>query len=278
MGDAGEMQTQSAPRDRFLRAVAAWSLVFWVAVYAVLTIRSLFIGPDLPFLSLAGLRVLMIPLGLLVCAVLFILLERIARFDRLRKAAAAAAMLALATVLYFTINYYVFHGFPQQGVLKPNPLIKIASYLVEFFWIFPAWALLYLFLRWRFRTNAPLPLSQAPVGIWVKDRGSQILVPADGIRWIEAERDYARIHTDEGSHLVRSTMAALEQQLRGIGLVRIHRRIIVPAHAIRAVNRSRDGRAIVTLEGGIAVPAGRSYLPRLQLILGGDAAVQSNGL
>lgn len=277
MGDAGGMKGESAPRERFLRALAAWSLVYWLAVYAVLTARSLFMRPDLPFLSLASLRVLMIPLGLLVCVVLFILLERIAELDRRRKAVAAAAMLLIATLLYFTVNYYVFHGFPQQGAPKPNPLIKIASYLVEFFWIFPAWAILYLFLKWRFARKAPLPLSQAPDGIWVKDRGTRILVPADAIRWIEAERDYARLHTDGGSHLVRSTMAALEQQLRALGLVRIHRRIIVPAHAIRAVSRTRDGRAVVTLEGGTAVPAGRTYLRRLRRILEGDAMVQSNG-
>ena len=268
------MKAESIPREPFLRALIAWTLVFWAAIYALLTARSLIIRPDLPIVSLAGLRALMMPVGLVVCALLFVLLERVGRLERRRKAAALAAMLALGTMLYFTINYYVFHRFPQQGAPEPNALVKIASYLIEFFWIFPAWLILYLFLRRRLRAASVPHQSHAPEGIWVKDRGSRLLVPAGAIRWIEAERDYARIHAERGSYLVRSTMAALERQFSAFHFLRIHRGVIAPARAIQAVTRLRDGRVIVTLEGGIELPAGRAYLPRLKHFLAGDPEVR----
>ena len=261
------MEAESATREQFLRALGAWSLVFWAAIYALLTARSLVIRPDLPVLSLAGLRLLMVPVGLLVCATLFVLLERSFRLDGRRRAAALGALLALATLLYFTVNYYVFHRFPQEGGPRLNALVKIISYVIEFFWIFPAWVLLYLFLRRRVGLARAAPRPDAPAGVWVKDRGSSTLVRADSIRWIEAERDYARIHTDRGSYLVRATMSALERQLLPSGFLRIHRRVIAPAPAIRTVTRSRDGRVTVTLEGGILLPAGRAYLPRLRDVL-----------
>ncbi len=261
------MKAQSGTREHFLRALAGWSLVFWAAIYGLLTARSFVLRPDLPMLSLAGLRLLMMPIGLVVCAVLFVSLERISRLDGFRQAGALCLALALATLLYFTVNYYVFHSSLEHEAPELNALIKIVSYLIEFFWIFPAWVLLYLILRWRLGPAPAAPLAAAPEGIWIKDRGAQILVRADSIRWIEAERDYARIHTDRGSHLVRSTMAALERRLSAFHFLRIHRRFIAPSPAIRAMTRSRDGRVTLTLEDGTCLPAGRAYLPRLKNIL-----------
>jgi DNA-binding LytR/AlgR family response regulator len=52
-------------------------------------------------------------------------------------------------------------------------------------------------------------------GFWVPERHGQRRVPIDTIDWIEAARDYVLLHTSMRSHLLRITMAALEERLAG---------------------------------------------------------------
>ncbi|WP_030769311.1 MULTISPECIES: LytR/AlgR family response regulator transcription factor [unclassified Streptomyces] len=47
------------------------------------------------------------------------------------------------------------------------------------------------------------------------------------ISYVEAQGDYARLHTDEGSHLVRIPVSTLEERWAARGFVRIHRRHLV---------------------------------------------------
>ncbi|MFE1312083.1 LytR/AlgR family response regulator transcription factor [Streptomyces sp. NPDC058755] len=52
-------------------------------------------------------------------------------------------------------------------------------------------------------------------------------VPIADITYVEAQGDYARLHTPHGSHLVRIPLSALEEQWRSRGFVRIHRSRLV---------------------------------------------------
>ncbi|WP_079404359.1 LytR/AlgR family response regulator transcription factor [Streptomyces sp. 3211] len=73
--------------------------------------------------------------------------------------------------------------------------------------------------------------------VTVADRASdQIAVELGGvtrfvaiadISYVEAQGDYARLHTDEGSHLVRIPVSTLEERWAARGFVRIHRRHLV---------------------------------------------------
>ncbi|GHI03330.1 LytR family transcriptional regulator [Streptomyces cellostaticus] len=47
------------------------------------------------------------------------------------------------------------------------------------------------------------------------------------ITYVEAQGDYARLHTPHGSHLVRIPLSTLEEQWRSRGFVRIHRSRLV---------------------------------------------------
>ncbi|MCM9078402.1 LytTR family DNA-binding domain-containing protein [Streptomyces sp. NBC_00160] len=74
-------------------------------------------------------------------------------------------------------------------------------------------------------------------GVTAADRGpEQIAVELGGvtrfvaiadISYVEAQGDYARLHTDEGSHLVRIPVSTLEERWAARGFVRIHRRHLV---------------------------------------------------
>ena len=52
------------------------------------------------------------------------------------------------------------------------------------------------------------------------------------VRYVEAYGDYARLHTTDGSHLVRVPLGTLEQEWAPAGFVRIHRSHLVALHHI----------------------------------------------
>jgi two-component system LytT family response regulator len=78
-------------------------------------------------------------------------------------------------------------------------------------------------------------------GFWVPERHGQRRVPIDTIDWIEAARDYVLLHTSMRSHLLRITMAALEEKLAGSPLLRVHRSAFVRPDKVAEVQRSGTG-------------------------------------
>ena len=68
------------------------------------------------------------------------------------------------------------------------------------------------------------------------------------IRYAQAQGDYARLHTDTGSHLVRIPLSALEERWGAAGFVRIHRSTLVALPHVREV-RMEHGRCTVVLDG-----------------------------
>jgi DNA-binding LytR/AlgR family response regulator len=88
------------------------------------------------------------------------------------------------------------------------------------------------------------PEEQVPV-----ERGGVTrFVPVSRIRYVEAEGDYARLHTAEDSHLVRVPLAQLEQDWSGAGFVRIHRSILIATAFVDEV-RMDGGRCSVMIAG-----------------------------
>jgi DNA-binding LytR/AlgR family response regulator len=67
------------------------------------------------------------------------------------------------------------------------------------------------------------------------------------IRYAQAQGDYARLHTDTGSHLVRIPLSTLEERWAAAGFVRIHRSTLVALPHVREV-RMEHGRCSVVLE------------------------------
>lgn len=63
---------------------------------------------------------------------------------------------------------------------------------------------------------------------------------------VEAQGDYARLHTAAGSHLLRTPLSVLEERWRAAGFVRIHRSTLVALAHIDEV-RLAEGRTTVVL-------------------------------
>jgi DNA-binding LytR/AlgR family response regulator len=99
----------------------------------------------------------------------------------------------------------------------------------------------------------------------VERGGVTRFVPVPEIRYVEAEGDYARLHTATGSHLVRTPLAQLEAQWSAAGFVRIHRSLLV---AIAYVEELRvDGGRCRVLVGGTELPVSRRHTRALRDLL-----------
>ncbi len=95
--------------------------------------------------------------------------------------------------------------------------------------------------------------------IWVKDRGAMQRINTADIEWIEAERDYVRVHLDGKSHLMRNTMSGIANMLDQNQFIRVHRSAIVNTRTIRQMRLSPTGAHILRLASDTEVPVGRSY-------------------
>lgn len=104
-------------------------------------------------------------------------------------------------------------------------------------------------------------------GFWVPERTGQRRVPIDAISWIEAARDYVLLHTDTRSHMLRTTMQALEEKLTGTALVRVHRSAFVRPDKVAEVRRANRSVTLV-LTDGANVQVGPSYIDTLSQLLG----------
>jgi DNA-binding LytR/AlgR family response regulator len=90
-------------------------------------------------------------------------------------------------------------------------------------------------------------------------------VLVDDISHAEAQGDYARLHTQRGSHLVRIPLSELEQRWRDRGFIRIHRRHLV---ALRAVDELRlDAGSMSVRVGDDLLAVSRRHARELRDVL-----------
>jgi DNA-binding LytR/AlgR family response regulator len=103
-------------------------------------------------------------------------------------------------------------------------------------------------------------------GFWVPERHGQRRVPIEVIDWIEAARDYVLLHTSMRSHLLRTTMSALEEKLAGSPLLRVHRSAFVRPDKVVEVKRENRSISLV-LADGANVQVGPSYVNAVKTAL-----------
>lgn len=78
--------------------------------------------------------------------------------------------------------------------------------------------------------------------------GRTRMISRSQISHVEAQGDYARLHTDEASHLIRTPLSTLEEEWRDAGFIRIHRSILVALAHIQEI-RTAAGRCTVLVAG-----------------------------
>ncbi|MFG1906453.1 LytR/AlgR family response regulator transcription factor [Kribbella sp. NPDC048928] len=85
------------------------------------------------------------------------------------------------------------------------------------------------------------------------------------VRYVEAQGDYARLHTGQNSHLVRIPLSTLEERWSDAGFTRIHRSTLV---ALQHVDEMRvDGGRCAVRVGDDWLPVSRRHTRELRDLL-----------
>ncbi|WP_433598583.1 LytR/AlgR family response regulator transcription factor [Nocardia sp. CA-135953] len=82
--------------------------------------------------------------------------------------------------------------------------------------------------------------------------GVTTLVHRSSVSWVEAEGDYARLHTSGGSHLVRIPLSALESRWENAGFLRVHRSYLVALRLVTGLRTVGTGTVVRLRADGTA--------------------------
>jgi two-component system LytT family response regulator len=102
----------------------------------------------------------------------------------------------------------------------------------------------------------------------IKSVGQVWFVKISEIDWIEAADYYACLHVGAKTHLLRRSMAELEQELDPNVFSRIHRSTIVNLERVRGLRLGTDGEYEVLLEDGARLRLSQRYRKQLQSRMG----------
>jgi two-component system LytT family response regulator len=95
-----------------------------------------------------------------------------------------------------------------------------------------------------------------------------IFVRTEHIDWIEAERNYVRLHVGGRAYLLRENLTHIASALDPAMFCRIHRSTIVNIDRIQTVESLFHGEYLVVLQDGTKLTSGRSYRQSLHGIMG----------
>ena len=98
----------------------------------------------------------------------------------------------------------------------------------------------------------------------VKSPGRILFVDVADIDWIEAAGYYACLHVGDETHVIRRSLADLEQELGPEQFIRIHRSAIVNVDRIRALELQHSGEYEVLMEDGRRLRLSRRCRKRAQ--------------
>jgi two-component system LytT family response regulator len=98
-----------------------------------------------------------------------------------------------------------------------------------------------------------------------------VFVRTEEIDWIEAERNYIRLHVGGRTHLLRENLSRIESALDPAAFCRIHRSTIVNVDRIQAVESLFGGEYLVVLHDGTRLTSGRSYRRNVHAIMGKES-------
>ncbi|RYE26300.1 MAG: response regulator [Sphingobacteriales bacterium] len=104
--------------------------------------------------------------------------------------------------------------------------------------------------------------------IVVKDNGMIRIIPAQDIHYIEANDDYVKIVTNDGSYLKKSTLGHIEQSLDPQQFIRVHRSYLVPVTQLSKIEPYEKESHVALLHCGSKVLVSKSGMAKLKSVLG----------
>lgn len=110
----------------------------------------------------------------------------------------------------------------------------------------------------------PPPKARSAERLVVRSQGRVLFLNAADIDWIEAAGYYACLHVGGDTHVLRRSLAELEQDLGDERFIRIHRSIIVNLDRVRGLELQSGGDYELVLESDVRLRLSRRYRKRLQ--------------
>jgi two-component system LytT family response regulator len=104
--------------------------------------------------------------------------------------------------------------------------------------------------------------------IVVKDNGKIRIIPEQDIHYLEANDDYIKIVTKDGSFLKKSTLSHAEQTLDPQQFIRVHRSYIIPVSQLVRIEPYEKDSHIALLQCGSKITISKSGMSRLKSVLG----------
>jgi two-component system LytT family response regulator len=101
-----------------------------------------------------------------------------------------------------------------------------------------------------------------------KSQGRRIVVKTADVEWVAAERNYVRLHTANGSYLMREAISRIWEQLDPKRYARIHRSAIVNVECVKEIASDADGSLFVTMRGGQRLSVGETFRDAFEQLLG----------
>lgn len=98
--------------------------------------------------------------------------------------------------------------------------------------------------------------------------GTTTLVQRASVGWVEADGDYARLHTTAGSHLVRIPISTLESRWADAGFLRVHRSYLVSLALVTGIKSVGSGLVVCLRRDGdlqaVELPVSRRHARELK--------------
>ena len=243
--------TSEATRD-FLRGLGIAAIAG-----VVLAISGAFSGPGLPLLDRLLYWVPLMVAGGLWGQVCSLLVDRFVNLDDRPWVLAAVLtalmfvpillMVWLATGLFFDHRIYPLSAMAQMAV----PVLVVTATMS---------AINVFVTKARTVQTHEAPAGQAPARFLdrlpPKLKGARLIA-------VQSEDHYLRLHTDRGSDLILMRLADALGELEGLEGAQTHRSWWVARDAVTEVARG-DGRAVLTLDGGLTVPVSRRHARALR--------------
>jgi two-component system LytT family response regulator len=95
--------------------------------------------------------------------------------------------------------------------------------------------------------------------VTIRNGNRIFLVKSEEIDWIEAERNYVRIHSKGQTYLRRESIGNIESQLDPARFRRIHRSTIVNLDSVRELQSAKSGEYKVILRMGAELTLSRNF-------------------
>lgn len=107
--------------------------------------------------------------------------------------------------------------------------------------------------------------------IWAERMSEFHPIKVGEISWVEAERDYVRLHTVEHTYMLRETLSNMAERLNPDDFIRVRRSALVRREAVKAIRPVGYGDYRVQLADGQELRVGRTYLKAVRRLISGRA-------